>query len=100
MNASSNAGVPGPKVPHADVKNRRREQFFGETYGETVRVVQIGGRAGSWNGYSMNSAAAPTRARRRDLACSASPRECHRRRRTPHERSQLEAYDLANQQCS
>jgi len=28
-------------------------QFFGEKYGETVRVVQIGGRPGALDGYSM-----------------------------------------------
>ena len=28
-------------------------QFFGEKYGDVVRVVQIGGRAGELNGYSM-----------------------------------------------
>jgi alanyl-tRNA synthetase len=28
-------------------------QFFGDKYGDTVRVVQIGGRAGELNGYSM-----------------------------------------------
>jgi alanyl-tRNA synthetase len=28
-------------------------QFFGDKYGETVRVVQIGGRSGALDGYSM-----------------------------------------------
>jgi alanyl-tRNA synthetase len=28
-------------------------QFFGEKYGDVVRVVQIGGKAGELNGYSM-----------------------------------------------
>ena len=28
-------------------------QFFGDKYGDKVRVVQIGGRAGELNGYSM-----------------------------------------------
>jgi alanyl-tRNA synthetase len=49
-----NAGVSWTEVPYADVKNRRDVmQFFGDKYGDTVRVVQIGGRAGELNGYSM-----------------------------------------------
>ena len=28
-------------------------QFFGDKYGDIVRVVQIGGRSGALNGYSM-----------------------------------------------
>jgi alanyl-tRNA synthetase len=36
------------------VKSRKDVmQFFGDKYGDTVRVVQIGGRAGELNGYSM-----------------------------------------------
>ncbi len=49
-----NAGVSWTEVPHADVKSRKDVmQFFGDKYGDTVRVVQIGGRAGELNGYSM-----------------------------------------------
>ena len=49
-----NAGVSWTEVPYADVKPRKDVmQFFGEKYGDTVRVVQIGGRAGLLNGYSM-----------------------------------------------
>ncbi len=49
-----NAGVSWTEVPHADVKNRKDVmQFFGDKYGDTVRVVQIGGRAGELDGYSM-----------------------------------------------
>jgi len=49
-----NAGVSWTEVPHADVKNRKDVmQFFGDKYGDTVRVVQIGGRAGKLDGYSM-----------------------------------------------
>jgi alanyl-tRNA synthetase len=41
-------------VPYADVKPRKDVmQFFGDKYGDTVRVVQIGGGAGLLNGYSM-----------------------------------------------
>ena len=49
-----NAGVSWPEVAHADVKNRKDVmQFFGDKYGETVRVVQIGGHAAQLDGYSM-----------------------------------------------
>ena len=49
-----NAGVSWVEVPYAEVKNRREiMQFFGDKYGDRVRVVQIGGRAGELNGYSM-----------------------------------------------
>ena len=49
-----NAGVSWTEVPYADVKSRKDVmQFFGEKYGDTVRVVQIGGRTGELNGYSM-----------------------------------------------
>ena len=46
-----NAGVSWTEVPHADVKSRKDVmQFFGDKYGDTVRVVQIGGGAGELNG--------------------------------------------------
>jgi alanyl-tRNA synthetase len=49
-----NAGVSWTEVPYAGVKSRKDvRQFFGDKYGDTVRVVQIGGRAGELNGYSM-----------------------------------------------
>jgi alanyl-tRNA synthetase len=49
-----NAGVSWTEVPHADVKNRKDVmQFFGDKYGDMVRVVQIGGHAGKLDGYSM-----------------------------------------------
>jgi len=49
-----NAGVSWTEVPHVDVKNRADVmQFFGDKYGEVVRVVQIGGRASKLDGYSM-----------------------------------------------
>ena len=49
-----NAGVSWREVPYADMKSRKDVmQFFGEKYGDVVRVVQIGGRAGELNGYSM-----------------------------------------------
>jgi alanyl-tRNA synthetase len=49
-----NAGVSWTEVPYADVKSRKDVmQFFGEKYGETVRVVQIGGHPTQLDGYSM-----------------------------------------------
>jgi alanyl-tRNA synthetase len=49
-----NAGVSWTEVLYNDVKSRKDVmQFFGDKYGDTVRVVQIGGRAGELNGYSM-----------------------------------------------
>ncbi|HEY5232486.1 MAG TPA: alanine--tRNA ligase, partial [Verrucomicrobiae bacterium] len=49
-----NAGVSWTEVPHADVKNSKDVmQFFGDKYGDFVRVVQIGGHAGKLDGYSM-----------------------------------------------
>ena len=49
-----NAVVSWTEVPHADIKGRKDVmQFFGDKYGDTVRVVQIGGHAQKLDGYSM-----------------------------------------------
>jgi alanyl-tRNA synthetase len=49
-----NAQVGWVEVAHAEVKNRKDVlQFFGDKYGDIVRVVQIGGQAAQLNGYSM-----------------------------------------------
>jgi alanyl-tRNA synthetase len=49
-----NAAVSWIEMPYADVRGRGDiMQFFGDKYGEIVRVVQIGGQAGALNGYSM-----------------------------------------------
>ena len=49
-----NAAVSWIELPYADVKPRKDIlQFFGEKYGDTVRVVQIGGEPKALNGYSM-----------------------------------------------
>ncbi|GHC61553.1 alanine--tRNA ligase [Roseibacillus persicicus] len=46
--------VSWKEVPHADIKGREDiMQFFGDKYGELVRVVQIGGEPQALNGYSM-----------------------------------------------
>ncbi|MCL5096587.1 MAG: alanine--tRNA ligase [Candidatus Omnitrophica bacterium] len=49
-----NAAVSWTEVPYPEIRGRSDVmQFFGEKYGERVRVVQIGGQAGELNGYSM-----------------------------------------------
>ena len=49
-----NARVSWIEVPHAEIKSRADVmQFFGDKYGDTVRVVQIGGAARKLDGYSM-----------------------------------------------
>jgi alanyl-tRNA synthetase len=49
-----NAPVTWLELPYAEVKkNTTIIQFFGEKYGDTVRVLQIGGERGKLNGYSM-----------------------------------------------
>jgi alanyl-tRNA synthetase len=49
-----NGGVSWSEVPYADIKGRKDVmQFFGDKYGDVVRVVQIGGRAGQLDGYDM-----------------------------------------------
>lgn len=49
-----NAEVSWVEVPYSEIKGRRDVmQFFGEKYGDTVRVVQIGGKPRALNGYSM-----------------------------------------------
>ncbi len=51
---NENAPVSWTEIPYAEVKQRRDIiQFFGEKYGETVRVLQIGGSPRALNGYSM-----------------------------------------------
>jgi alanyl-tRNA synthetase len=49
-----NAAVSWTEMPYAEMKSRKDVmQFFGDKYGERVRVVQIGGHASKLDGYSM-----------------------------------------------
>jgi alanyl-tRNA synthetase len=49
-----NASVSWTEIPFAEAKQRKDIiQFFGEKYGDTVRVLQIGGAPHALNGYSM-----------------------------------------------
>ena len=49
-----NAPITWTEVPYATVKGKADiMQFFGDKYGDTVRVVQAGGTAGKLDGYSM-----------------------------------------------
>ena len=49
-----NAGVSWTEVSYSDVKSRKDVmQFFGDKYGDMVRVVQIGGQSAKLDGYSM-----------------------------------------------
>jgi alanyl-tRNA synthetase len=51
---AENAPVSWSEIPFAEAKQRKDIiQFFGEKYGDTVRVLQIGGAPHELNGYSM-----------------------------------------------
>ena len=51
---AENAPVSWTEIPYLEAKKRSDiQQFFGDKYGDTVRVVQIGGDAKTLNGYSM-----------------------------------------------
>ncbi len=51
---AENASVSWTEIPYVEAKKRSDiQQFFGDKYGDTVRVVQIGGKADALNGYSM-----------------------------------------------
>src|SRR5438445_9067287 len=49
-----NAPVSWTEIPFSEAKQRKDiVQFSGEKYGDTVRVLQIGGAPKALNGYSM-----------------------------------------------
>ena len=51
---AENALVSWTEIPFAEAKQQKDIiQFFGEKYGDTVRVLQIGGSARALDGYSM-----------------------------------------------
>jgi alanyl-tRNA synthetase len=51
---AENAPVSWTEIPFAEAKQRKDIiQFFGEKYGDNVRVLQIGGEPKQLNGYSM-----------------------------------------------
>jgi alanyl-tRNA synthetase len=51
---TDSAPVSWTEIPYAEAKQRTDIiQFFGEKYGDTVRVLQIGGAPHALNGYSM-----------------------------------------------
>ncbi|MBB5352924.1 alanyl-tRNA synthetase [Haloferula luteola] len=51
---AANDPVSWVEVPHVEVKERKDVmQFFGDKYGERVRVVQVGGTPSAVDGYSM-----------------------------------------------
>jgi alanyl-tRNA synthetase len=51
---AENAVVSWTEIPYGEAKTRKEiQQFFGEKYGDKVRVLQIGGEPKKLNGYSM-----------------------------------------------
>ncbi|MFA7005703.1 MAG: alanine--tRNA ligase, partial [Verrucomicrobiia bacterium] len=49
-----NAPVYSVEMPYAEIKsNPKIMQFFGEKYGDKVRVVQVGGEQGKFDGFSV-----------------------------------------------
>ena len=51
---TENAPVSWTEIPYADARKRTDiVQFFGEKYGDSVRVLQIGGAPHALDGYSM-----------------------------------------------
>ena len=50
----ADVSVSWKEIPYSEAKDREDiMQFFGDKYGDTVRVVQIGGEAGKLDGFAM-----------------------------------------------
>ncbi len=50
----ANSGISWSEIPHEQAKaNENIIQFFGDKYGDIVRVIQVGGNAHGLDGYSM-----------------------------------------------
>ncbi|MBQ9759389.1 MAG: alanine--tRNA ligase, partial [Opitutales bacterium] len=50
----ANSGISWTEIPHEQAKaNENIIQFFGDKYGDVVRVIQVGGNAHGLDGYSM-----------------------------------------------
>lgn len=50
----ANSGISWTEIPHEQAKaNENIIQFFGDKYGDVVRVIQVGGNAHALDGYSM-----------------------------------------------
>jgi alanyl-tRNA synthetase len=51
---AANTNVSWKEIPYVEAKKRSNiQQFFGDKYGDDVRVLQIGGEPQALNGYSM-----------------------------------------------
>ena len=83
---AENAPVSWTEIPFAQAKQRKDIiQFFGEKYGDTVRVLQIGGAPHALNGYSMELCGGThVRSTRRDRSISDRERRGDRGRNATH----------------
>ncbi len=93
-----NAAVSWTELPYAEVRGRADiMQFFGDKYGDTVRVVQIGGQPAALNGYSMELCAGTHTRATGEIGLFRIVGEVgHRRGRPPHRsRGRLRSFETA-----